>query len=137
MQDNSPLDFPSIINACWWAVVTLTSLGPGTLQISAMTKLQVVKCTVGPVLFTEGYGDLYPKTVQGKCVGTACQLQHGTVLSWQSEQVREHVALSIIKNHWKKAALEGMMAMIAGLLLIALPIAIISQKFQAGVGGMS
>eukprot|EP00439_Symbiodinium_sp_Y106_P079903 s149_g18.t1 len=40
--DNSPLDFPSIVNACWWAVVTLTSLG---------------------------YGDLYPKTVQGKCVG--------------------------------------------------------------------
>ncbi|CAE7903070.1 KCNB2, partial [Symbiodinium necroappetens] len=64
-EDNSPLDFPSIVNACWWAVVTLTSLG---------------------------YGDLYPKTVQGKCV--------------------------------------GMMAMIAGLLLIALPIAIISQKFQ-------
>lgn len=64
-EDNSPNDFPSIIAACWWAVVTLTSLG---------------------------YGDLYPKTVQGKCV--------------------------------------GMLAMIAGLLLIALPIAIISQKFQ-------
>lgn len=64
-EDNSPVDFPSIIAACWWAVVTLTSLG---------------------------YGDLYPKTVQGKCI--------------------------------------GMLAMIAGLLLIALPIAIISQKFQ-------
>ncbi|CAE7247785.1 KCNB2 [Symbiodinium natans] len=64
-EDNSPVDFPSIVTSCWWAVVTLTSLG---------------------------YGDLYPKTIQGKCV--------------------------------------GMMAMIAGLLLIALPIAIISQKFQ-------
>lgn len=27
-QDNSPNDFPSIVAACWWAVVTLTSLGP-------------------------------------------------------------------------------------------------------------
>ncbi|CAJ1398209.1 unnamed protein product [Effrenium voratum] len=64
-EDNSPVDMPSIIAACWWAVVTLTSLG---------------------------YGDMYPKTLQGKCV--------------------------------------GVLAMIAGLLLIALPIAIISQKFQ-------
>mmetsp|Transcript_52460 Transcript_52460/g.122397 ORF Transcript_52460/g.122397 Transcript_52460/m.122397 type:complete len:465 (-) Transcript_52460:231-1625(-) len=64
-EDNAPLDFPSIIVACWWAVVTLVSLG---------------------------YGDLYPKTVQGKCV--------------------------------------GMLAAIAGLLTIALPVAIISQKFQ-------
>ena len=28
-QDNSPVDMPSIIAACWWAVVTLTSLGQG------------------------------------------------------------------------------------------------------------
>jgi len=64
-NDGSPLDFPSIPTACWWAVVTMTSVG---------------------------YGDIYPRTLQGKCVGTA--------------------------------------AGIAGMLLIALPIAIIGQKFQ-------
>jgi len=63
--DDSPVEFPSIPTACWWAVVTMTSVG---------------------------YGDIYPRTIQGKCVGIA--------------------------------------AGIAGLLLIALPIAIIGQKFQ-------
>lgn len=63
--DGTPTDFPSIVAACWWAVVTMTAVG---------------------------YGEVYPKTIQGKCVGC--------------------------------------MAMITGLLLIALPIAIIGEKFR-------
>jgi hypothetical protein len=64
-KDGAPNDFPSIVAACWWAVVTMTSVG---------------------------YGEVYPRTVQGKLVGC--------------------------------------MAMITGLLLIALPIAIIGEKFR-------
>jgi len=64
-EDSTPRDFPSIPAACWWAVVTMTSVG---------------------------YGEVYPKTSQGKFI--------------------------------------GVLAMVAGLLLIALPVAIIGQKFQ-------
>jgi hypothetical protein len=60
-----PLDFYSILDACWWAIVTMT---------------------------TVGYGDKYPKTAIGKVVGSAC--------------------------------------MLFGILLIALPTAIVGQKFQ-------
>eukprot|EP00928_Gymnodinium_smaydae_P031582 TRINITY_DN23137_c0_g1_i1.p1 TRINITY_DN23137_c0_g1~~TRINITY_DN23137_c0_g1_i1.p1 ORF type:complete len:559 (-),score=104.93 TRINITY_DN23137_c0_g1_i1:92-1768(-) len=59
------LDFPSIVHAFWWAVVTMT---------------------------TVGFGDVYPRTGLGRLVGA--------------------------------------ITMLSGILLIALPIAIIGQKFQ-------
>jgi len=59
-------DFPSIIPGCWWAVVTMTSVG---------------------------YGDIYPRTTQGKVL--------------------------------------GFLVMITGMIVIALPVAIVGQKFQA------
>lgn len=61
----SPNDFPSVLSACWWAMVTMT---------------------------TVGYGDVYPRTFLGKCV--------------------------------------GFVAMLVGMLLVALPVAIVGQKFQ-------
>mmetsp|Transcript_10920 Transcript_10920/g.24527 ORF Transcript_10920/g.24527 Transcript_10920/m.24527 type:complete len:478 (-) Transcript_10920:82-1515(-) len=64
-EDSAPRNFPSIIAACWWSVVTMTSVG---------------------------YGEVYPKTAQGKLVGFA--------------------------------------AMLVGMVLIALPVAIVGQKFQ-------
>mmetsp|Transcript_62233 Transcript_62233/g.190094 ORF Transcript_62233/g.190094 Transcript_62233/m.190094 type:complete len:485 (-) Transcript_62233:187-1641(-) len=63
--DGSPNDFPSIIAAMWWAMVTMTSVG---------------------------YGDVYPKTSQGKCL--------------------------------------GFVVMLTGMVVIALPVAIVGQKFQ-------
>lgn len=62
---DSPLDFPSIIEAFWWCIVTMT---------------------------TVGFGEVYPRTWLGKLVGT--------------------------------------ITMLSGILLIALPIAIIGRKFQ-------
>jgi hypothetical protein len=62
---HNPRDFSSIAAACWWAIVTMT---------------------------TVGYGDKYPKTLQGKLIGVAC--------------------------------------MLTGILLIALPTAIVGHKFQ-------
>merc|ERR1712193_521868 len=58
-------DFGNIAHACWLAIVTMT---------------------------TVGYGDLYPKTFQGRLVGVVC--------------------------------------MFSGILLIALPTAIVGQNFQ-------
>mmetsp|Transcript_72959 Transcript_72959/g.165460 ORF Transcript_72959/g.165460 Transcript_72959/m.165460 type:complete len:481 (-) Transcript_72959:76-1518(-) len=63
--DGAPLDFPSIVAASWWSMATMTSVG---------------------------YGDIYPRTVLGKCV--------------------------------------GFVAMLVGMVLIALPVAIVGQKFQ-------
>merc|ERR1719171_2777105 len=60
-----PADFSSIVDSCWWAIVTMT---------------------------TVGYGDKYPRTFLGKLVGAVC--------------------------------------MLFGILLIALPTAIVGQKFQ-------
>merc|ERR550514_2111015 len=64
-ENGSPADFPSIIHACWWSVVTMT---------------------------TVGFGDIYPRTWQGRLVGTG--------------------------------------AMLMGILIIALPVAIVGRKFQ-------
>lgn len=64
-EEGSPNDFPSVIAAFWWSLVTMTSVG---------------------------YGDVYPRTTQGKCV--------------------------------------GFVAMLVGMVLIALPVAIVGQKFQ-------
>merc|ERR1719191_800867 len=64
-EHDSPLDFPSIIEAFWWAIVTMT---------------------------TVGFGEIAPKTAQGKIVGTV--------------------------------------TMLSGILLIALPVAIVGRKFQ-------
>jgi len=64
-EDAHPLDFPSVISAFWWSLVTMTSVG---------------------------YGEVYPKTTLGKMV--------------------------------------GFVAMLAGMVLIALPVAIVGQKFQ-------
>merc|ERR1719253_185522 len=64
-QESSPNDFPSIIAAFWWSLVTMTSVG---------------------------YGEVYPRTTMGKCV--------------------------------------GFFAMLVGMVLIALPVAIVGQKFQ-------
>lgn len=64
-EHDAPLDFPSIIEAFWWSIVTMT---------------------------TVGYGEIYPKTTFGKIV--------------------------------------GIVTMLSGILLIALPVAIIGRKFQ-------
>lgn len=64
-EHDSPLDFPSIPEAFWWAIVTMT---------------------------TCGFGDISPKTTQGKIIGTV--------------------------------------TMLSGILLIALPVAIVGRKFQ-------
>jgi len=64
-EHGAPNDFPSIIAASWWSVVTMTSVG---------------------------YGEVYPRTALGKCV--------------------------------------GFVAMLVGMVLIALPVAIVGQKFQ-------
>lgn len=64
-EDGHPSDFQSIMSSCWWAVVTMT---------------------------TVGYGDKYPKTSLGRMIGILC--------------------------------------MLTGILLIALPTAIVGQKFQ-------
>lgn len=64
-ENDSPLDFNSIVEAFWWSIVTMT---------------------------TVGFGDTYPRTDLGKIVGTV--------------------------------------VMLTGILLIALPIAIIGRKFQ-------
>jgi len=64
-SEPTPLDFPSIVAGTWWAMVTMT---------------------------TVGYGDTYPKTAIGMCV--------------------------------------GLCAMLVGLVLFALPVAIVGQKFQ-------
>eukprot|EP00746_Dinoflagellata_sp_MGD_P166082 gnl/MRDRNA2_/MRDRNA2_95758_c0_seq1.p1 gnl/MRDRNA2_/MRDRNA2_95758_c0~~gnl/MRDRNA2_/MRDRNA2_95758_c0_seq1.p1 ORF type:complete len:512 (-),score=90.13 gnl/MRDRNA2_/MRDRNA2_95758_c0_seq1:28-1563(-) len=64
-EHDSPLDFPSIVEAFWWAIVTMT---------------------------TVGFGEISPKTTQGKIV--------------------------------------GIVTMLSGILLIALPVAIVGRKFQ-------
>lgn len=64
-EESSPNDFPSIVSAFWWSLVTMTSVG---------------------------YGEVYPRTFLGKCV--------------------------------------GFVAMLVGMVLIALPVAIVGQKFQ-------
>mmetsp|Transcript_29622 Transcript_29622/g.81491 ORF Transcript_29622/g.81491 Transcript_29622/m.81491 type:complete len:475 (-) Transcript_29622:265-1689(-) len=64
-EDSAANDFPSIIAAYWWSMATMTSVG---------------------------YGDIYPRTRVGKCV--------------------------------------GFLAMLVGMVLIALPVAIVGQKFQ-------
>jgi hypothetical protein len=64
-KNSRALDFGNIAHACWLAIVTMT---------------------------TVGYGDLYPKTFQGRLVGVVC--------------------------------------MFSGILLIALPTAIVGQNFQ-------
>jgi len=64
-KHDAPLDFPNIIEAFWWSIVTMT---------------------------TVGFGDVSPKTGLGRMVGTV--------------------------------------TMLSGILLIALPIAIIGRKFQ-------
>jgi len=61
----SPNDFPSIMHGFWWALVTMT---------------------------TVGYGDVYPRTLQGRIV--------------------------------------GVFAILNGILVIALPVAIVGRKFQ-------
>lgn len=43
----SPVMFPSIVHACWWGIVTLTSVG---------------------------YGDIYPVTQQGRVIGICTSL---------------------------------------------------------------
>lgn len=64
-EDSAPNNFPSIIAASWWSMATMT---------------------------TVGYGEVYPRTTLGKCV--------------------------------------GFVAMLVGMVLIALPVAIVGQKFQ-------
>eukprot|EP00931_Biecheleriopsis_adriatica_P116239 TRINITY_DN9190_c0_g2_i1.p1 TRINITY_DN9190_c0_g2~~TRINITY_DN9190_c0_g2_i1.p1 ORF type:complete len:594 (+),score=104.17 TRINITY_DN9190_c0_g2_i1:42-1784(+) len=64
-EDDNPLDFPSILSAFWWSIVTMT---------------------------TVGFGDVYPRTVPGRVIGT--------------------------------------LTMLFGILLLALPIALIGAKFQ-------
>lgn len=64
-DDGAAADFPSIPAASWWALVTMTSVG---------------------------YGEVYPKTTQGKCI--------------------------------------GFVVMLTGMVVIALPVAIVGQKFQ-------
>jgi hypothetical protein len=64
-EEGAPNDFPSVIAAFWWSLVTMTSVG---------------------------YGDVYPRTTQGKIV--------------------------------------AFFAMLVGMVLIALPVAIVGQKFQ-------
>lgn len=64
-DESAPEDFPSIVAASWWSMVTMTSVG---------------------------YGEVVPRTTQGKCV--------------------------------------GFVAMLVGMVLIALPVAIVGQKFQ-------
>mmetsp|Transcript_41404 Transcript_41404/g.65602 ORF Transcript_41404/g.65602 Transcript_41404/m.65602 type:complete len:463 (-) Transcript_41404:156-1544(-) len=64
-EESAPSDFPSIVSAFWWSLVTMTSVG---------------------------YGEVYPRTFPGKCV--------------------------------------GFVAMLVGMVLIALPVAIVGQKFQ-------
>jgi voltage-gated potassium channel Kch len=64
-EDSHPADFPSVISAFWWSLVTMTSVG---------------------------YGEVYPRTTLGKSV--------------------------------------GFIAMLVGMVLIALPVAIVGQKFQ-------
>lgn len=64
-SDGKPEDFPSIISALWWSIVTMT---------------------------TVGFGDKYPRTTFGKCV--------------------------------------GFVAMLVGMILIAVPVAIVGNKFQ-------
>jgi hypothetical protein len=64
-EESAPNDFPSIISTFWWSLVTMTSVG---------------------------YGEVYPRTAAGKCV--------------------------------------GFVAMLVGMVLIALPVAIVGQKFQ-------
>jgi len=64
-DEAAPVDFPSIVAAGWWSMVTMT---------------------------TVGFGDVYPRTFAGRCVGS--------------------------------------IAMLVGMVLIALPVAIVGQKFQ-------
>lgn len=64
-DSESPLDFPDIVSTFWWSIVTAT---------------------------TVGFGDVYPRTLLGRFVGT--------------------------------------FTMLTGILLIALPVAIIGRKFQ-------
>jgi len=69
-DSDTPLDYTSIVEAFWWALVTMT---------------------------TVGYGDAYPKTELGRVVGTT--------------------------------------TMLSGILLIALPVAVIGRKFQEAYEG--
>lgn len=62
---DAPNDFPSIVATSWWSMVTMTSVG---------------------------YGEVVPRTTQGKCV--------------------------------------GVVAVLVGMVMIALPVAIVGQKFQ-------
>lgn len=70
-ENANPADYESIAAACWLAIVTMTTLG---------------------------YGDKYPKSLQGQFVGVAC--------------------------------------MLSGILLIALPTAIVGHQFQDVYRGM-
>mmetsp|Transcript_109638 Transcript_109638/g.338441 ORF Transcript_109638/g.338441 Transcript_109638/m.338441 type:complete len:478 (+) Transcript_109638:78-1511(+) len=63
-EESAPNNFPSIVAAAWWSMATMT---------------------------TVGYGEIYPRTTLGKCV--------------------------------------GFFAMLVGMVLIALPVAIVGQKF--------
>lgn len=64
-EHDSPLDFPSIVEGFWWAIVTMT---------------------------TVGYGEISPKTPQGKIV--------------------------------------GIVTMLAGILIVAMPVAVVGKEFM-------
>ena len=55
-EENDPNKFDSIPASCWWAVVTVTTLG---------------------------YGDMYPKTAIGKVLGTFCVFSGILVIAFQ------------------------------------------------------
>jgi len=79
-EDDSPRDFPSIVAASWWSIVTMTSVG---------------------------YGDVYPKTTQGKCVGFIVMLVGMIVIALPVAIVGQKFHDVYVTHHLEMARFKG------------------------------